>query len=113
MTEHSQALLIEADHPSFAGHFPGNPLLPGAVLLQKLQDLLEQALPGRQLVQFNSAKFLAPIPPGSELTINWQSPPEEGQAVLKVRLQALLEGEIACTGTASLATAEPGAKSQS
>lgn len=32
---------ITADHPALAGHFPGNPLVPGAVLLDRALSLLE------------------------------------------------------------------------
>ena len=110
MTEHSRRLFIEADHPCFEGHFPGNPILPGAVLLLKLQDLLEQAMTDRQLIQINSAKFLAPIPPDSTLTVNWRAPEEDGQAVIKARLEVLLAGQLACTCSASLARMEQGGK---
>lgn len=64
---------IAADHPAFAGHFPGRPLLPGALLLA---DVLE-ALHGVPALaaclgptpRVNAAKFLAPVAPGSDLVI--------------------------------------------
>ncbi len=71
-------LCIAADHPAFAGHFPGRPILPGVVLLDAAVHLLTQAMRdsggqaegGAQAVcQVSSAKFLSPVSPGETLTI--------------------------------------------
>jgi len=36
-------LQIPSDHPAYAGHFPGQPILPGVVLLDAAQRLIESA----------------------------------------------------------------------
>jgi 3-hydroxymyristoyl/3-hydroxydecanoyl-(acyl carrier protein) dehydratase len=33
-------LRLPADHPSVEGHFPGNPIFPGAVLLDEILHAL-------------------------------------------------------------------------
>ena len=33
---HSATLSVPAQHPSLAGHFPGNPIVPGVVLLDEV-----------------------------------------------------------------------------
>lgn len=69
----SLTLRIPTDHPAFAGHFPGQPLLPGVSLLAEvLEALLADATlaarlgPAPRLAQ---TKFLAPVRPGAELQI--------------------------------------------
>lgn len=65
------AFEISSDHPAFAGHFPGRPVLPGAVLLSLVLEALERqpALRSRLGPQpcIDSAKFLAPVGPGARL----------------------------------------------
>ncbi|MEO8805710.1 MAG: hypothetical protein ABI433_06485 [Burkholderiaceae bacterium] len=70
---HSVALRVAPDHPTFAGHFPGQPLLPGVVLLSEVLEaaLAEPALAALVGAQprLGAAKFLAPVRPGSELRL--------------------------------------------
>lgn len=59
-----------ADHPAFAGHFPGNPVLPGVALLDAA--LAELALdPGFELIdcRLAAAKFHAFVRPGESLAL--------------------------------------------
>ncbi len=69
----SIALPIAPDHPAFAGHFPGQPLLPGVALLAEvLEAVLDEpalaALIG-PAPRIGAAKFLAPVRPGAQLGI--------------------------------------------
>lgn len=56
---------IDAAHPSLPGHFPGNPVVPGVVLLDRVCAALERAGAGR-LRRLLAVKFLAPLLPGQE-----------------------------------------------
>jgi 3-hydroxymyristoyl/3-hydroxydecanoyl-(acyl carrier protein) dehydratase len=62
---------IDPSHPSLPGHFPGNPIVPGVVLLDRLAAEVERTLnaPLRKLPQ---VKFLRPLKPGesARLTID-------------------------------------------
>lgn len=67
---HETSIFVPVDHPAFAGHFPGQPILPGVVLLgwavRALGNALGRGLPPCDIV---SAKFLQPVPPGTALRI--------------------------------------------
>jgi len=66
----SLALSIPADHPAFAGHFPDRPIVPGVVLLDQAQLLLETTLQGR-IRGISMAKFLSPVGPGEALWVDY------------------------------------------
>ncbi|GAB3628860.1 Phenyloxazoline synthase MbtB [Pandoraea terrae] len=71
MTERlTLALRVPDDHPAFPGHFPAQPILPGAALLDLIVEALRESLgraPGA--LALASAKFLAPVGPGSQLSV--------------------------------------------
>ena len=60
----------QRDEPVFAGHFPGNPLLPGALLIDWAVDTLNRkmgwATGSRSIRQ---AKFLSPARPNESLVL--------------------------------------------
>ncbi|MFO1293485.1 MAG: AMP-binding protein [Rubrivivax sp.] len=72
-------LQVPADHPAFAGHFPGRPVLPGATLLA----LVLAALEARPVLRSRLAaglvveqvKFLAAVEPGSTLVLRFAPAP--------------------------------------
>jgi acyl-coenzyme A synthetase/AMP-(fatty) acid ligase len=61
-------LHVPHDHPSFAGHFPGHPVLPGVVLLSMVIEALQSRL--ATPAQIDQAKFLAPVLPGDTLALH-------------------------------------------
>lgn len=60
-----QTLCIDADHPALPGHFPGQPIVPGVVLLDHVIRALTQR-DGRSFVRIQAVKFLAPLLPGEQ-----------------------------------------------
>jgi 3-hydroxymyristoyl/3-hydroxydecanoyl-(acyl carrier protein) dehydratase len=69
------ALDIPADHPVFAGHFPGFPVLPGAVLVDEALSAIEVAR-GIDLRcwHIGSAKFHDTVRPGDSLVLDHEAP---------------------------------------
>ena len=66
---------IPADHPSFPGHFPQFPVLPGAALLDEVLQILQRAW-GIDPTQWQiaSAKFLGAVRPGDALSLEHHAP---------------------------------------
>lgn len=78
MSEHVLPLVIPADHPAYAGHFPGHPILPGVVLLDAALHALAVALgwPAEPVrAQLKAAKFHSPVEPGAALTLHYSEAP--------------------------------------
>ena len=67
-------LIIAADHPAFAGHFPGTPIVPGVVLLDEVLHALMLAS-GQPLetCQINAVKFLSPLKPDESAVIDYET----------------------------------------
>jgi 3-hydroxyacyl-[acyl-carrier-protein] dehydratase len=67
-------LAIAAGHPAFAGHFPGFPLVPGAVLLDEMLQVIAEAR-GIDLRnwQIATAKFLSAVRPREALILEHEA----------------------------------------
>ncbi|MDE2439576.1 MAG: hypothetical protein KGP14_01025 [Betaproteobacteria bacterium] len=62
---------VPADHPAFPGHFPGHPIVPGVVLLDRAVLFAEELLCRSGLNwQIGNAKFFSPVGPEEALTFS-------------------------------------------
>ena len=70
---------VPVQHPCFAGHFPGNPIVPGALLLQWILQVLREQLAGCDIKAVSSVKFTASLTPGDccELLIHYPAGSEK------------------------------------
>lgn len=100
---HSAETSFAVDDPTAAGHFPGNPIIPGALLLDAvLLALAGDAGGGLGGAEIRSVKFLRPVRPGDRLVIRW-----EGRPNGETRFEGLLRDpeRVALTGVVRLGTA--------
>ncbi len=63
--------LVPADHPSLPGHFPGNPVVPGVVVLDRvIGTLAASGVPLARLRHLKHVKFIEPLLPDQEATLS-------------------------------------------
>jgi 3-hydroxymyristoyl/3-hydroxydecanoyl-(acyl carrier protein) dehydratase len=90
MSEH----VVPRDHPAFDGHFPGEPLLPGVVLLAEALARIEAdtgiAADGWTL---ESGKFHGAVGPGARLEVVHRAHTLNGR-----RFEVLDQGRLVASG---------------
>ena len=82
-------LHFAADHPTAAGHFPGNPIIPGVALLDAVMGAMAV-----QPAELKAAKFLRPVRPGDTVQLAWETSP--GGAI---KFACTLDGLPVLTGS--------------
>lgn len=94
-------LRFDPDDPCFAGHFPGQPVLPGVLLLDTLAAALHRVHPRGTRLVLEAVKFTAPVRPGQPVALRWTE-----TAPGRVAFEAEAEGARVLSGRASW-SAEP------
>jgi len=95
---------IKPDEPVFAGHYPGQPIMPGAlicesifqtgaILLSKMMGSIGEGIP--VLTRINNAKFKSIVKPGNTLDI-------EAELVEKVSNAYFMKGKASVAGKTSV-----------
>nr|WP_306673709.1 hydroxymyristoyl-ACP dehydratase [Tahibacter caeni] len=79
-----------------AGHFPGNPVVPGVVVLEQVAGALQRR-DGRQIAGFRQVKFVAPLLPQQTARL------ELDLIDTRLRFRVLRDGELIASGEASSA----------
>ena len=80
-----KALSIPEDHPAFAGHFPGTPIVPGVVLLDEMIHAIvtDTGITATDW-QISSVKFLSPLKPGESIIIGHE---QSARGTIKFEVQ--------------------------
>lgn len=67
---------IPIDHPSLPGHFPGHPIVPGVVILERVLEAIEATHGPLAAVRLPQVKFTRPLLPGerAEVVVSGAAP---------------------------------------
>ena len=96
MPQNEYQYSIPGDHPSLDGHFPGNPIIPGVVILDKALQSMSQHRP-TQRYKVEAIKFLQPFIPPAILTIKLEDKENN-----KVHFSAMNQHKMIAKGTVVL-----------
>lgn len=91
--------IVELDktHEIFKGHFPSQPVLPGACMLQMTKEILEDVLHIKlQMIKAGEIKFLQMIQPADDAALLFSiqyNLPENSTANVAAKI---MKGEVIC-----------------
>jgi 3-hydroxyacyl-[acyl-carrier-protein] dehydratase len=63
-------LRVARDHPVFAGHFPGRPIVPGVMLIDEIVRAAQRATGLGQASRVRNAKFVRPVEPETDVAVS-------------------------------------------
>lgn len=96
-------LVIGPEHPALPGHFPGQPVVPGVVLLDHVLDLVrESVVQEAEFLSIPWIKFLQPVLPGQLVLIGLEPvSPEQVRFVCRAGREVMAQGVLVLAGSGS------------
>ncbi len=101
---------VTGNDPTLTAHFPGNPLMPGVLLLEAMAQTAGLLLgPGASavLAQVKDARFRRPVLPGDQLRLEVRRLGALGR-LHRFAVTASVDGEVAAAGELVLARTDEG-----
>lgn len=92
---------IDADHPALPGHFPGRPIVPGALILERVLQAAAANFADAAACGVRRIKFLRPLSPEEAFWVEFDSPGASG-----VRFRVQTGGGAAADGQLVFRTAD-------
>jgi len=104
-------LFVRPDEPVFAGHYPGQPILPGIYIFESLCQGVERVFAYRgtpaRIAGVRSMRFLLPFLPGSHMSITAAVPSEPEDDRYVITAVVLRDAEKAASAKLVFTTDRP------
>ncbi len=108
---------VTMNEPFFVGHFPGTPVMPGVLIVEALAQtaalLALSSMTAEQragkvtyFMGIDGVRFRKPVVPGDRLELHVETLRSKG-AVLKVKAEAKVDGEVVAEGELMAMLAAP------
>ncbi len=105
---------VTINEPYFAGHFPGNPVMPGVLQLEAMAQasglLLLRRVSGEGRTTFfmsaDKVKFRRPVRPGDQLIINSRITRTRGEKVAVAECTCTVDGQVVSSAEVMFALVE-------
>ena len=105
---------VTCNEPYFTGHFPGNPIMPGVLILEAMAQVsgilgfvTNESKPSDGRIQYfagsNRVRFKRPVIPGDQLVLESRLIANK-HSIWKFDCRALVDGNVVCV--AEIMTAE-------
>ncbi len=89
------ALLIDVAHPIFAGHFPGEPIVPGVMLLEwVVRETAATVGRDAERLRIREAKFFEPLKPAQEAELYLDASPTRCAFRIRSAARDLASGSV-------------------
>lgn len=89
---------VPQQHPCFPAHFPGQPIVPGALLLQWIFARIRQQYPDHVIITVRSMKFLKSLQPGDHCRLELDA----DSAMERLGITCYYHADIVCKGVVEL-----------
>lgn len=106
--------VVPTDHPCLPGHFPGNAIVPGVVILDQVLAVIEATHGPLGALRLPQVKFVQPLRPGQAARVELQTPRVVDEAsaetsaqpsVAKWRFRVLRGDDLIASGEIATASA--------
>ncbi len=97
------SLTVPQQHPCFPAHFPGQPIVPGALLLQWIFARTRSQYPGHAIATIKSMKFLKSLQPGDPCRLELDADP----AMKRLNITCYRHSDLVCKGVVELTPTGP------
>ncbi len=95
--------VVGHDHPALPGHFPGQPVVPGVLVLDRVLEAIERLAGPLPALALPQVKFVQPLLPGEQARIEL----EPSAAAARWRFRVLRGDVLVASGEVAAAEATP------